>query len=336
MHIPWKERYSIHYKEIDEQHQGLLVILNELVDLIDQKSEADQVRDIFRRLCQYALVHFKTEETYFRACGYEGIAKHEAEHAWFIDKLLELDRAYDLSDPALLEETLVFLKDWYVGHITKSDQEYASCLKAYYRKAKIKGVIFDFGNVIATFDNGLIRKQLATITGLSMEELDRKLFKESSVTYDYESGAISSKQFLEKVSELCDYTISEEIFIPIFTDIFTLIPETSELIRMLKSSYKLGLISNTNEWHFEHGIRTTEVFPLFDAVTLSFQVKALKPNPHLFEDALQKLGLMAEECVFIDDIAEYAEAANRHLLHGIHYQGHEHLLTDLRKLGVTL
>jgi len=335
-HVPWKERYSIHYKNIDEQHKVLLAILNELVGLIEKGAKAEQVTSIYRKLCQYATLHFTTEERYLHASGYEGLPRQQSEHAWFINRLLELDQSYETSDPTLLEETLAFLKDWYVGHIMRSDQDYADYVKSFYRRAEIRGVIFDFGKVIANFDINLVLEGLSTICNIPSEELGRRFQADSSLARDFETGAISSEQFLGEVSRLCDHEFCEEEFIPIFTGIFTPIRSTCDLIRKLKGGYRLGLISNTNPWHFQYGIQKSEVFPLFDAVTVSFQLKALKPDPRLFQDALEKLDLVAEECVFIDDISAFAEAANGCLLHGIHYNGHQDLLRDLKILKISI
>ena len=94
------------------------------------------------------------------------------------------------------------------------------------------------------------------------------------------------------------------------------------------------LLSNTSPWHYQHAIQTTPVFPVFENVTLSYEVGASKPDPRLFEDALAKLDLMAEECIYIDDVPAFAQAATEHLLHGITYTTPLALITELRRLKV--
>jgi len=200
-------------------------------------------------------------------------------------------------------------------------------------KESIQGVIFDFGNVIYRFDNGRILAGLAPLCGRSVAEL-AGLMAGSSLPEDYEAGRLDSAEFLAGVSRLCEYPFEVAAFVRTFTDIFTPIKSTLELIRGLKPHYRLGLISNTNPWHFEHAIRTCEVFPLFDAVTLSFDLKAMKPDPRLFEDSLRKLDLSAEACVFIDDRPEFAEAATQFGMHGITYTDHPNLIRELEKLDV--
>jgi hemerythrin len=51
VHIQWKDRYNINFREIDAQHRGLLDILNELMDLLNGDPDPDHVTRIFHRLC---------------------------------------------------------------------------------------------------------------------------------------------------------------------------------------------------------------------------------------------------------------------------------------------
>ncbi len=197
----------------------------------------------------------------------------------------------------------------------------------------IRGIFFDFGNVICTFDNHRALAALASLCGRSPEALARLIFG-SDLPEAYESGAIDSQAFLAGVSALFGHAFEEASFVQAFTDIFTPIPSTFDLIRRLRPRYRLGLISNTNPWHAEHDIRTTSVFPLFDAVTFSHEVHATKPDPRIFQDALVKLGLEPGACVFIDDIPTFAEAATALGMNGITYTNPEALEIKLRQLGV--
>ncbi|HSL91358.1 MAG TPA: HAD-IA family hydrolase, partial [Candidatus Limnocylindrales bacterium] len=105
-------------------------------------------------------------------------------------------------------------------------------------------------------------------------------------------------------------------------------------IRDLKPAYKIGLLSNTNECHYERYFTSVEVFPLFDSVTLSFEVKEMKPGERIYRDAVGKLRVLPVECVYIDDIEAYAEGARRLGMEGIRYVTHGALLKSLDAAGV--
>lgn len=199
----------------------------------------------------------------------------------------------------------------------------------------IKAVVFDFGNVICSFDNDIFLRKLLPHTDMSFEDLKEGIFG-SDLHRRYESGLVSSEGFRREAARKCRLSISSEEFFDAYTGIFTPIPATIGLIRSLKGRYRVGLLSNTNEWHYEHYIKKVEVFPLFDSVTLSFAVKEMKPGTGIYRDALDKLRAGTEECVYIDDIEAYAEGARRVGMKGIRYVSHDSLLDSLRALGVTV
>ena len=71
----------------------------------------------------------------------------------------------------------------------------------------------------------------------------------------------------------------------------------------LRGKYKLGVISDT----WPSIVPVLEEFGLpgyFDTLTYSFEVGCFKPDPRMFADALGKMGLPPEQCVFIDDTAQ--------------------------------
>lgn len=208
----------------------------------------------------------------------------------------------------------------------------------------IKAVIFDFGDVICHFDNRLFLERISHYTDKSVDELFQLIYGESDkegqfekrrITGEFESGRISGEEFYRAITELCSLKgMSLEGFRQAFTDIFTPIPPTFELIRHLDRNYALAMLSNTSVWDFEYGLKKIDIFDLFDAVSASYKVGVMKPDERIYKDCLGKLGLPPEECVYIDDVENYARAASKLGIHGIQYTSHEKLVEDLRKLGV--
>jgi putative hydrolase of the HAD superfamily len=188
--------------------------------------------------------------------------------------------------------------------------------------------------VISTFDVSQFLRNLTPYTGKSLIELRHVLAAVRGIVVEYETGLLSTQEFVDRVFATTDLPLTREQFRVAYNDIFTPITSTHDLIRRLKPTYRLGLLSNTSEWHFEYAIKTVDVFPLFDAVTLSFQVKALKPAATIYHDMLAKLAVPARECVYIDDIPENVEAAGRIGMHALRYTGHDRLVADLKAAGV--
>ena len=200
----------------------------------------------------------------------------------------------------------------------------------------IRAVIFDFGNVISSFDISIFHRRLVSFTRLTLQELRALREPVSQLAVQYETGLLTSDEFYHRICALAGLSIPKQDFIDAYTSIFTPIESTFTLVRALKPRYKLGMLSNTNEWHYRYNIRTVDVFPLFDAVTLSFEVKAMKPAPAMYEDILAKLVVGPHECVYIDDLKENVVIAGTMGMQAIHYSTPEMLMNDLRQRGVNV
>jgi hemerythrin-like metal-binding protein len=334
IHIQWKDRYNINYKEIDEQHRGLLVILNEINDLLGVDPDAEQIAGIFHRLCQYALEHFATEEQYMKAVGFPGLEAHRAEHTAFVHQLLGLNQKYDSPSTKMLEETLEFVKDWYLNHIMRSDQNYVPSFKAFHASAEKKGVILDFGSVLGTLDEGPFLETVSALCGKAPGNLAALIGASSDLNRAFESGAMLPDAYLQQAENRCGSTLDGAAFRQAYSQAFKPSDDIQAMIRTLKANHKVALLAQTSPWRYEDVIRTLEIFPLLDAVTLSYELGEMKPSPALLDDAVAKLGLMAEECVYVDGKGANALAATGHLLHGLAFSTHEALLTGLRRLKI--
>ncbi|MEW6600373.1 MAG: HAD family phosphatase [Nitrospirota bacterium] len=197
----------------------------------------------------------------------------------------------------------------------------------------IKAIIFDYGNVISSVDNDRFLEKVSRATGKTGDELSALIRAKSDLLKRYETGSINTDMFYEQFVKSGGLDLTKDEFISLFTGRFRPIHETRELIRKLKSGYRLGLLSNTNELDFEYEIRRCGVFDLFDAVSVSFKIGAMKPDRKIYLDALGKLNISPQESVYIDDIKEYADAAGVLGINGIHYTSHEALAEALNGLG---
>jgi putative hydrolase of the HAD superfamily len=75
-----------------------------------------------------------------------------------------------------------------------------------------------------------------------------------------------------------------------------------------RRGYKVGLVSNLSRsdtlWLYEF-----ELDSHFDALVLSCEVGAAKPEPEIYRVAAECLGVAPEQCVFVDDVPSYVAAA---------------------------
>jgi haloacid dehalogenase superfamily, subfamily IA, variant 3 with third motif having DD or ED len=78
----------------------------------------------------------------------------------------------------------------------------------------------------------------------------------------------------------------------------------------LKDNYSFALLSNDiSEWN--HFLRKKYgLDPYFDAITVSGDVKLMKPDPEIFRLVLSKLNVSASDCIYIDDRRSNLSAAS--------------------------
>jgi glucose-1-phosphatase len=203
------------------------------------------------------------------------------------------------------------------------------------QRGRIEGVIFDFGRVLSDFDFDRFYAAIQPRSSLSTEAFAARLHEAHPIGTAYETGLMSSDEFYEAVVRLAALDMPKQEFITAYCDIFTPIVPTWDVVRALKGRVKIGMLSNTTEWHFEEWIRKVEIFPLFESVTLSYVVKAMKPDPRIYRAAIDSMGLPPGACVFFDDIEENAAGARAAGMHAFQYTSHDRLIADLASLGIT-
>ena len=81
-------------------------------------------------------------------------------------------------------------------------------------------------------------------------------------------------------------------------------PGTVETLSILRDSgYKIGLISNCTE-EFALLWDSTPFAPLVDTAILSFEVGLAKPDPGIYQTAVERLKVAAEQCLYVGDGAD--------------------------------
>lgn len=171
----------------------------------------------------------------------------------------------------------------------------------------IKLIIFDLGKVILDFSFSSVAEGLA---GSSRHALykdhgnvaDYLLKHGTDIAVRYESGKIGSEEFYNHIKESLYLDLSFDQFKQIWSDIFRENEGVADLIERLKKDFRLCLLSNTNELHFDFIKENFPVVNNFDIWVLSYEAGVMKPDPEIFRIALQKAGIEAEEAIFIDDI----------------------------------
>ena len=115
----------------------------------------------------------------------------------------------------------------------------------------IKNIIFDLGGVIMDID---VKQTLKAFTNLGIKDID-KIFGHgfaASFVSDHEAGKISDDVFLKEIKKLITGEVSNEIVIDAWNALLLRFPpERIQLLKDLKSRYRVFLYSNTNAIHYD-------------------------------------------------------------------------------------
>jgi len=190
----------------------------------------------------------------------------------------------------------------------------------------IRNIIFDLGGVILNIDPQLTVNKFRDLGWNDFyEENKQSVGKE--LFYQVEKGTSTPEAFREAVRKRIAGEIEDSAIDKAWSAMILDIPaERVRYLLELKKSYRLFLLSNTNEIHrikFHEDFERTFGYPLYNLFERNFyshEMGLRKPNPEIYLQAVKEAGLIAEETLFIDDMVENTEAAKSTGLKVLHIQ----------------
>ncbi|SPE43087.1 HAD-superfamily hydrolase, subfamily IA, variant 3 [Candidatus Sulfopaludibacter sp. SbA3] len=197
-----------------------------------------------------------------------------------------------------------------------------------------RAVIFDLGKVLVHFDFKRGYRALEGLCPYPAAEIPKRIAS-TRLVERFETGLVEPHDFVAQLSAMLELQVDYDHFCRIWSCIFTetLIP--TELLAGLAARYRLLLLSNTNAIHFEM-IRETYA-PLlrhFHELILSYEVKAMKPHPAIFQKAIDAARCRPEECFYTDDIASYVDAARALGMDAVQFESAAQIERELTSRGI--
>jgi len=127
--IEWDEKYSVHVKEIDDQHKNLFSLFNKLQDGMITGKGKGELEQILSDLIDNTVIHFATEEKLMKQFSFIGYVEHKRTHDDLIAEAKELQENFSQGRIVLDEEVSVFLTGWLTDHILDTDKKYGPLFK---------------------------------------------------------------------------------------------------------------------------------------------------------------------------------------------------------------
>jgi putative hydrolase of the HAD superfamily len=201
--------------------------------------------------------------------------------------------------------------------------------------AEISTVLFDVGGVLLT--NGWDRTERAAV--LERFALDGVAFEQRHELANdaWEKGLMTAEQYLLQTVFYEPRPFTPGAFLQAMRERSVLLPHGAmRILQELAASeeVELAILNNEARELNDYRIERFEFGRYFDVFLSSCYLGLRKPDPKIFEVALDVLQRDPEEVAFIDDRAGNCAAAEALGIHAIQYQDESQCAQALERLGL--
>ncbi len=195
-------------------------------------------------------------------------------------------------------------------------------------------LVFDMGHVFVDFDWEEVCAGFCRVSEKSRDELKQTFYHCAQL--GYESGKIDTAGFIAELNKWLGTQLSLADFSQLWVTSFHENEEMATLLSTLKEQRPLYLLSNTNEVHYDYLQERYNVARHFNELILSYKVGSVKPDHSIYHEVLQRSGMSAEQCLFVDDLEPNIKAAQEVGMNTIHFKGAQDLKERLEKMGFSI
>lgn len=195
-------------------------------------------------------------------------------------------------------------------------------------------LIFDLGEVYLTGVLG-VESKLEHVLGLSPKCILDGINKGQLRTYF--EGRITEDEFWQSVINENQWVVDIPTLKRIVRTNFQEVQGVREILEELhRSELKLALLSvHAREW-IDYCASRFDYHRLFNCVAYSFEIGLCKPDPRAYTYVLEKLGVLPENCLFVDDSDTNIVAARRLGMHVIKFSSASQLRAVLNDYGINV
>ncbi|HDR04735.1 MAG TPA: HAD family phosphatase [Candidatus Marinimicrobia bacterium] len=196
------------------------------------------------------------------------------------------------------------------------------------RKAEMRNIVFDLGNIIVD----VRYERLAKVMSIPIEEFNT-IYQHPNFR-DFETGKMSANEYFQFLAENSSFDLSQQArYQAAIMVTFPLRLRTWGLLHFLRRRFSLYLLSNTNPVDFEGIDRAYGMRPRFDHCFLSYEQGLMKPDPAIYQKATELWRIKASQTIFFDDRKENIDAANAFGWKAFHIQHETQMINELVENG---
>lgn len=127
--VEWDTCYCVGNDRLDQQHQRIVAMINQLGEAMDVGNERPALMKILSDLAGYTKTHFVEEERLMEQHDYPDLAGHREKHGALNRALADFYRNFYTSSRPVTSEVMAFLKSWLYDHILGQDKQYVPFLE---------------------------------------------------------------------------------------------------------------------------------------------------------------------------------------------------------------
>lgn len=179
-------------------------------------------------------------------------------------------------------------------------------------------IIFDLGNVIVRLDSDRCMKSFSEL-GLA-PYLNPKQHPEGfELMHKVGLGFISTQEFCDGIRNISGLNITNRQIIDAANVMLAEIPHNrlDALLSLRSQGKRVFLLSNTIDIHWNYCVENLfpynghKVEDYFEQVFLSQRMHMEKPSSEIFKEVANQTGIMPDDTIFIDDLAQNCDAARK-------------------------
>lgn len=122
-HLAWDDsRHTLGIASIDDQHRGLMDMINELVDVLEHGFDGEVARQHMAKIIRFTEEHFAHEEELMHRHNFPGRERHAAEHRDVLSQAVTMTEALNPDDFNRAMLVTAFLTDCAENHILHEDK----------------------------------------------------------------------------------------------------------------------------------------------------------------------------------------------------------------------
>jgi len=195
--------------------------------------------------------------------------------------------------------------------------------------------LFDIGRVIVHFD---FINALKSLIPEGTENIDERIDTLLARKDELEAGRISADEYFPWAAQTLGFTGSQEAFLQTWRNIFTANePMHQEITQLHEAGHRLILFSNIQAEHVNHLKANFPIFQKFHGGIFSYETGHVKPEPEIYQIAINQYGLTPEKTAYIDDLPGNIHAGQKvgFLCHQYDSNQHEAFRSWLKSIQKT-